>query len=173
VRWIFVAFVVGGCIKSPQLILVDRKTALEEQAAGSFRGLEDDLEQAGISPRPTPLTGSQAGTRVATAAPDDEAVSDEERLDGLLVRSCVGEAADGTLAVTTARCTGTVDVARVTAMVERANRNRWQVWRYLQEKRPRASLDEVRRAWQKVHADGVVCGGQVQRADGGWEAKKC
>jgi hypothetical protein len=165
------AFVVGGCIKSPQLILVDRKTALEEQAAGSFRGLEDDLEQAGISPRPTPLTGSQAGTQVATV--EEEAASDEERLDALLVRSCVGEATDGTLAVTTVRCTGTVDVARVTAMVERANRNRWQVWRYLQGRRPKASLDEVRRAWQKVHAEGVVCGGQVQRADGGWEAKKC
>jgi hypothetical protein len=31
----------------------------------------------------------------------------------------------------------------------------------------------VRQAWRAMHVYGVICGGQLQRDDGTWEAKKC
>jgi hypothetical protein len=170
-------YLLAGCVKAPDIILVDRKTALEQQAAGSFTGLEDELEQAGVSPRPTPFTHGQlaaSGAAGATRALDeDEAQADPVRVDALLTRRCVGEARDGTLVETSSTCTGTLDVAALTRLIERTNRSRLQVWRYLQSKRPHASLDDVRRAWREAHLQSVVCGGQVQRDDGGWEAKKC
>ena len=58
-----------GCVSAPDVILVDRKTALEEQASGRLTPLSDDLENAGLLPRAAPLTGAQlatAGGRLAT-----------------------------------------------------------------------------------------------------------
>ena len=61
----------------------------------------------------------------------------------------------------------------MSALVERANRDRLQIWEWLKAQRPQRTLDEVRRAWREVHLRGVVCGGQVQAGDGSWTAKKC
>lgn len=165
-----------ACIKTGNVVIVDRKTALEQQAAGSYRGLEDELARAGVTPGPAPLTraeleasGAAGGERALT---DDEIASDAATIDDLLVRRCIGEALDGTLVETAATCTGG-EPPRLARLVERTNRQRWQVWRWLQSKRPGASLDDVRRAWREVHLRGVVCAGQVQRADGAWETKKC
>jgi hypothetical protein len=165
----------AGCIKAPALILVDKQTALEQQAAGSYPALDDDLARAGIAPRPTPFTRAQleSGAGEKTLSSESAAESEPLQLDGLLTRRCVGESLDGTLVVTSASCTGTVDVAQLNHMIERANRDRFQVWRYLQAKRPKSSLAEVRRQWRELHLGGVVCGGQVQRTDGGWEPKTC
>jgi hypothetical protein len=165
-----------GCVKAPDLVIVDRKTALEQQAAGSFRGLEDELERAGIVPGPVPLTGAQletAGVRPEAEADDAEGLPDALRADGLLVQRCIGEAKDGLFALTIDRCTGTIDVARVNRLIERVNRQRRQVWRWLAQRHPERSPDEIQRAWRKTHVEGVVCGGQMQTADGAWEVKAC
>jgi len=158
------------------VVIVDRKTALEQQAQGSFRGLEEDLEQAGILPRPAPLTAAQlatAGVQTSAEESDDaEGLPDSLRADTLLVARCVGEAADGTLTLTVNTCTGAMDVPQTTRMVERVNRNRRQLWQWLAEREKRSPA-EVQAAWRTVHLEGVICGGQVQKADGSWEVKRC
>lgn len=171
----------SGCVTAPDLVIVDRKTALEEQASGSFRGLEDELEQAGITPRPAPYTRAQlaeggvTGTGLGGPGSEaaDQAAGDAAQIDQLLIRRCAGEALDGTLVETLVTCTGSADAARIGHLLERENRNRRQAWTYLATKRPRASPAEIRRAWREVHLRGVVCDGQVQRDDGSWEAKRC
>lgn len=168
-----------GCVKAPDVIIVDRRTALEEQAAGSFRGLEDDLEQAGLLPRAVPLTGAAleaAGVRHGNAIDETgEAAGspDALRADGLLVARCIGEALDGTLVLTVERCTGTIDVPQVNALLERLNRGRRQLWQWLATKQPRRTPAEIQATWRTTHVEGVVCGGQLQKADGSWEAKPC
>lgn len=168
-----------ACIKAPDLVIVDHATALEQQAGGNYRRLQSELDQAAVVPRPAPFThaeiaGSGASTEpLAIGDESRRSGSDEGKVDALLQRRCLGEANDGTLVETTSTCGGRIDAAQVVRLVERSNRDRWQVWRYLQSQRPKATLDEVRRAWRAVHLEGVVCGGQVQRADGGWEAKRC
>jgi len=168
----------AGCIRAPAVVIVDRKTALEQQASGSFRGLEEELEQAGLLPRPAPLTAGQlaeAGVQRTGLETTDQADAgnDAVRTDALLVRRCLGEASDGTLALTVEPCTGTIDVPQVGLLVERVNRERRQLWRWIAGKRPGTSDDEVREAWRTVHLLGLPCGGQLQRADGSWEIKKC
>lgn len=179
-----VALVLAGCIRAPAVVIVDRRTALEQQASGSFRGLEEELEQAGLLPRPTPLTPAQLGAsgvqRDGLEAGDDE-TDDAVRSDALLVKRCLGEALDGSLVLTLDPCTGTVDVPSVDRLVERVNRNRRQLWRWLAGKtrgpgrdQGRARTDdEVRAAWRETHLAGLPCGGQYQVTGGAWEVKKC
>jgi hypothetical protein len=168
-----------GCIRAPAVVIVDRKTAVEQQASGSFRGLEEELEQAGLVPGPAPLTAAQlaaAGVgRDGTEAgrQDDDAGNDAVRTDALLVKRCLGEALDGTLVLTLAPCTGTVDVPQVGRMVERVNRERRQLWRWLGSKAPERSAQEVLGKWREVHLVGLVCGGQLEVAAGSWEVKRC
>ena len=50
---------VAGCIKAPEIVLVDRATALEQQAAGSFKELEERLVRTAIAARPVPLTPAE------------------------------------------------------------------------------------------------------------------
>jgi hypothetical protein len=111
------------------------------------------------------------------------------RTDALLIKRCLGEALDGTLVLTIDPCTGTLDVPSVDQLVERVNRNRRQLWRWLAAQtrgqgrdkgRDRGSDpgsekadDEVRAAWRKIHLVGLVCGGAYQVTGGGWEIKKC
>ena len=175
----FVLVLLVGCVKAPDVVIVDRKTALEQQASGSFRGLEEDLEQAGLSPRPAPFTGAQleaAGVRQGT--PIDEpgdavGLPDGLRADTLLVQRCLGEASDGTLVLTVDRCTGTIDVPQVNRLIERVNRSRRQLWTWMGKREPRKTAAEIQATWREVHLTGVICGGQVQRSDGTWEVKRC
>jgi len=168
----------GACVSAPAVVIVDRKTAVEQQASGSFRGLEDDLEQAGLAPRPASLTPAQlsaagvAGPGLAASDQDDEG-NDAVRADALLVKRCVGEALDGTLALTIEPCTGTIDVPLVGRLIERVNRERRQLWRWIAGQSPGKTQDEVRATWRATHLVGVVCGGQIQRAGGAWEIKRC
>jgi hypothetical protein len=172
------ATLAAGCIRAPAVVIVDRKTALEQQASGSFRGLEEELEQAGLVPRPAPLTAAQLGAagvrREGLEATDqDDDGNDAGRTDTLLLKRCLGEALDGTLVLTIDPCTGTVDVPQVGRMIERVNRERRQLWRWLAGQAPGKTADEVRTAWRETHLAGLVCGGQVQVAGGAWEIKKC
>lgn len=174
--WLLVA--APACIRAPDVIIVDRKTALEQLAAGTYRALEDELEAAGSAPRPEPLTRSEAEAAggAATLAQEETDRSEAAQLDDLLRRLCVGEALDGTIAVTNETCRGRVDAAERARLVERVNRDRYQIWRELQTrgmpKGKERELARVRKAWREAHLRAVVCGGQVQLPSG-WEPKKC
>jgi hypothetical protein len=163
----------AGCIKAPEIVVLDRATALEREAAGSFPRLEFELERAGTQPRPAPLTRTQLE---AAGHPrpivEEVETSDAERIDELLKLGCLGEALDGALLETREHCT-IKEVPHLGSLLERANRDRAQIWEWLRRQRPQNSMLEVRRAWRAVHARAVVCGGQMQRDDGSWEPKKC
>jgi hypothetical protein len=168
----------AGCVSAPAVVIVDRKTAVEQQASGSFRGLEEELEQAGLLPRPVPLTAAQLGAAGVQregleANPQDDDGTDALQTDALLVKRCIGEALDGTLVLTVEPCTGVIDVPQVGRLVERVNRERRQLWRWIAGKSPGKTEDDVRATWREVHLVGLVCGGQRQIAGGGWEIKKC
>lgn len=170
-----VCFWLAGCIKAPDVVIVDKRTALEQQASGSFRGLEEDLEQAALGPRPEPLTAAQlqeAGVTRPEDVDDAEGLPDGLRVDTLLVQRCAGEAGEGMVVLTVDRCTGTIDVPQVNRLLERVNRNRRQLWQWLAE-RGGNTPDRARAAWREVHLRGLVCGGQLQKQDGSWEVKRC
>jgi hypothetical protein len=172
----------AGCVKAPDIVLTDQKTALEQQAAGDFRALENDLHQAGIAPKgeditretleaknPDPGTSS-LGNVVALYS---EVRTDAEWMDQLLVASCVGEALDGLLRHTPATCKEDVDLAQLTRVVERLNLHRRQLWRAIGERHPDKSEAEIRTVWRGFHLERVVCGALVQVDEKTWENKKC
>jgi hypothetical protein len=164
-----------GCFKAPEIVVVDRATALEEQAAGSFDELERKLARAGIAPRPVPFTPDELealGIHEGDLTNTTE-LTEADRLDRLLVQHCVGEGQDGLLLETPSACHGAIDQELARTLIERTNGARAQLWRWMQEEKPSAKPEELRRRWQAAHARGVTCGAWLQRADGTWEAKKC
>lgn len=175
----------SACITAPPMIIADRKTALEEQASGSFPALTAELQQAGVSARPVPYTrGQLEGAGVPVGKGDEqlaqeEASTEADLLDQLLLRRCIGEKRDGTLDETPATCTEPIAPGRQARLLERENRRRFQIWRAIAAKAattPAAkqqTLDDVRKAWRKAHQGEVLCGGQVQLEGGAWETKKC
>ena len=165
----------AGCIHAPQIVVVDRATALEQQAAGSFVELEKKLARTVAAPQPVALTPDQLDAMGLKAQPlvDKTELTDADRVDGLLRQRCMGEGNDGTLADTFESCVGAADRGEVQALAERVNGARRQLWRWMRERKPEMPMDELRRAWREAHLKGVVCGGWVQGADGKWEAKKC
>lgn len=169
------ALLAAGCIHPPEIVVVDRATALEEQAAGSFEDLERDLARAAITPHPVAMTPAELEALGIKPRPLAEPAdpTDADRVDELLRQHCVGEQRDGLLAETPDACRATIDAALTATLVERVNHARMQLWRWMQEQRPTAKPDELRRNWTKVHAQGVVCDGWIQRDDGKWEAKRC
>jgi hypothetical protein len=165
----------AGCFKPPEIVMVDRATALEQQAGGSFDELERKLDRAGIEPRPVPLTPEQLETLGIRSAPptDGAEVTDADRLDGLLVQHCLGEGKDGLIVDTRDSCKGGADSDEVQTLLERENRARRQLWRWMHEKRSNVSAEELQRAWHAEHIRNVVCGGWVEGADGKWQEKSC
>ena len=164
-----------GCVSAPQVVVVDRATALEEQAGGSFDELERKLIRKGISPHPVPFTPEQL--EALGIRPDDisntSELTEADRVDRLLRQRCLGEGRDGLLVETPDACTGAADPEEMAQLVERGNRARMQLWKWMQTERPKASSDQVRRAWKAAHDVGLLCGGWRQREDGSWEAKTC
>jgi hypothetical protein len=172
---VLVCSLLAGCIKAPEIVLVDRATALEQQAAGSFHELEHQLARAAIQPQPAPLTPEQL-EELGIPPPnftDKTDRTDADRVDELLKQRCIGEAKDGLVADTADDCKGSADHAEALALVERTNAARQQLWRWMKERRPGTTLDQVRQSWRALHVEGVSCGGWIQRDDGKWEAKKC
>jgi uncharacterized protein YdbL (DUF1318 family) len=155
--------------------MVDRATALEQQAAGSFDDVERNLGRAAVEPRPSALTPAQLEALGIQPMPltDEAAQTDADRVDRLLVQHCIGEGRDGLLADTHESCRGADDRAEVKALVDRVNRARKQLWQWMREQRANASVDDLSRAWRKAHVDGVVCGGWIQGDDGEWHEKPC
>ncbi len=171
----FAVFAAAGCIHAPEIVMVDRATALEQQAAGSFDDLERKLVRSGIVPRPVPLTPAQLealGIKPVGVV-DDTDSTDADRIDGLLRLHCIGEGRDGLLADTHGACRGAADRATSVVLIERVNRARAQLWRWMLAERRDASPDALRRTWRQTHARGLVCGAWIQRDDGVWEEKKC
>lgn len=177
------AVLASACITAPPVIIADRKTALEEQAAGSFPSLTTELQQSGVSARPLPYTRGQleaAGVPVGKGdeqLAQQEASTDADLLDQLLLRRCIGEKLDGSLDETPSTCTEPIPAGRQARLLERENRRRFQIWRALatakQASGKQPTLDEVRKAWRKAHVGEVICGGQLQAENHGWETKKC
>jgi hypothetical protein len=170
-----------ACIHAPDVVIVDRRTALEQQAGGRYGALEEELEQQGVNARPEPFTSGQLAASGWKTGEDGQALAslynelsaDADRIDQLLVRRCVGEALAGTLAETREPCSGGVDPESVGTLVERANRNRRQVWLYIQARNPSTSLEDVQAAWRERHLTDLVCGGHLQADDGKWTVKPC
>src|SRR5688572_3099654 len=105
------AILVGGCIKAPEIVMVDRATALEQQAAGSFTELERKLTRAAISPQPVALTPEQLES-LGIPPPnmvDKTERTDADRVDDLLKQRCIGESKEGTLIDTPDACKGAAD----------------------------------------------------------------
>ena len=165
----------SGCFKPPDVVMVDRATALEQQASGSFDDLERKLDRAGIEPQPVPLTPEQLEVLGIRPAPlvDQSELTSADRLDGLLAQRCVGEGKDALLVDTHDACKGAADLDEVTTLVERGNRARRQLWHWMHEQRPALSESDAQRAWHDAHQKNIVCDGWVQAADGKWGAKSC
>lgn len=169
------ALAFAGCISAPEIVMVDRATALEEQAAGSFKDVEHRLARAGMSPTPVPLTPNQLEELGMQPGPlvENLGKTQADRVDELLRRHCVGEGRDGLLVDTRRQCQAGRMTADDTALVERVNRSRQQLWQWMSTVRPGVPEASLRRSWQQVHAQGVVCGGWVESDDGTWGEKKC
>jgi hypothetical protein len=169
------ALVSPGCISAPEIVMVDRATALEEQASGSFKDVEQRLARAGMSPTPVPFTPNQLEELGIQPTPlvENTGKTQADRVDELLRRHCVGEGRDGLLVDTRRQCrTGRLSADDV-ALMERVNRARVHLWQWMRTLRPGVPEESLRRSWQQVHAEGVVCGGWVEADDGTWGEKKC
>src|ERR1019366_619204 len=165
----------AGCFKPPEIVMVDRATALEQQAAGSFDELERQLDRAAIEPRPVALTPEQLEALGIRPAPlvDESDLTDADRLDGLLAQHCVGEGKDGLIVDTRDACKGAADADEVQTLLERVNRARRQLWRWMDEQRANVSEGVLQRTWRENHVRNVVCGGWIEGSDGKWLAKSC
>jgi len=164
-----------GCIKPPEIVMVDRATALEQQASGSFDDVEQRLERAAVEPRPVPLTPEQLEALGLGSAPhaDGAEATDADRVDALLVQHCIGEGVEGLLVDTRDQCRGAADTEEVLRTVEHVNRARRQLWRWMHEQRATVSVDALRRGWRAAHVRAVVCEGWIQGDDGAWQGKGC
>jgi uncharacterized protein DUF1318 len=164
----------GACVNT-EVVMTDRATALEQQAAGSFDDLELKLDRYAIEPRPVPLTPDQLealGIRPKSLV-DESDLTDADRLDDLLAQHCLGEAKDGLVADTHDTCKGAADADEARTLLERVNRARRQLWRWMHEQRPDVPEADLQKSWRDNHLRNVVCGGWVEGADGKWQAKGC
>jgi len=165
----------SGCFKPPEIVMVDRATALEQQASGSFDELEQKLDRAAIEPHPPPLTPDELQALGFRPPPlvDESELTDADRLDALLAQHCLGEGKDGLLVDTRDACRGGVDSGQLETLRGRANEARRQLWRWMHEERPEVAERDLRRIWHEEHLRGVVCGGWIEGADGTWRGKTC
>jgi uncharacterized protein YdbL (DUF1318 family) len=172
----------GGCITAPDVVVIDRKTALERQAAGQFPELEEDLTALGLKPGVEPFTRAQlqsGGWGAAWGALGElvqiyGAVRDDRaRLDDHLRRACLGESRTGLLVATPDSCQGGAQEEEVAGLVARGNRNRRQTWRWMADRTSDATPEAIAAKWRVVRLRAVPCEGWVQGADGGWSAKVC
>jgi hypothetical protein len=165
----------AACVKAPEFVMVDRATALEQQASGSFDDIERKLDRVAIEPRPVPLTPEQLealGMRPSSLV-DESDLTDADRLDGLLAQHCVGEGKDGLVVDTRDACKGAADAEELATIVERVNRSRRALWRWMHEQRSSVPQADLERAWRESHLRNVTCGGWVEGADGKWQGKAC
>lgn len=168
-----IAFV--GCVKPPEIVMVDRATALEQEASGSFAELERKLDRAAIEPSPVPLTPDQLEALGIHTAPlaDEGDLTDADKLDALLVQHCLGEGKDGLIVDTRDACKGAADAQELQILLERVNRARNQLWRWMHAQRKDVPVADLQHAWRQSHERNVVCGAWIEGSDGTWQAKSC
>lgn len=178
----------GGCISAPDVVVIDRKTALERQAAGHFPELEAELLELGLKPGVEPFTRAQLQSGGWGRAWGDlgELVQiyggirdDQTALDDHLKRACIGEGLDGLLVATPADCQGGAQESEVAELVSRGNRNRRQAWRWMAAHgasdgggAPREASDLARR-WRAVRLLEAPCGAWIQQPGQTWGKKTC
>jgi hypothetical protein len=179
---VVLAIITTGCINPPDVVMLDRKTVLEEQASGEFYALENELRELVLEPKGVDYTRGQlsdAGADLSQASlsiiTEVHALLrlDSEFLDDLLVRRCVGEARNGLIVETTDTCAGRTAARRISAAVQRVNRARHQLWQWMHSQRPDSSADDIRSNWHQHHLAAVVCGGQIEDENGAWIVKRC
>lgn len=165
---------IAGCVH-PEIVMVDRATALEQQASGSFDDLERKLDRSAIEPRPVPLTPEQLEALGVRPPPlvDESDLTDADRLDGLLAQHCLGEGKDGLLVDTRDACKGAADPQEAQTLLERVNDARRALWRWMHDQRTDVSEADLQRAWHDNHLRNVVCGAWIEGADGKWQGKSC
>lgn len=164
-----------ACVKPPDIVVVDRATALEQQAGGSFVDVERDLARRAVAPGPEPLTPDQLQALGINPEPlvDHTEQTEADRVDSLLRQRCVGEGRHGLLVDTHDDCIGASDRVVAIALVDRTNRARLQLFRWLAAQRPELGVDVVRARWREAHVHGIVCHAWLQAEDGSWAAKQC
>jgi hypothetical protein len=164
-----------GCVKAPEIVVVDRATALERQAGGSFADVEQALAQRAVDPGAEALTPDQLEALGIKPEPivDHTEQTEADHVDSLLRQHCLGEGKHGLLVDTHDDCIGASDRVIAIALVDRTNRARLQLFRWLGAQRPELSADTVRAEWREAHVHGVVCRAWLQAEDGTWAAKKC
>ncbi len=169
-----------ACV-APNVVVVDQKTALEQQAAGGYPALENDLEQAGMSPSPEPFAREElAGGRERSGrGPLGELAelyakseSDTEAIDRLLLSHCIGEAVSGLLEPRPDECVGAADANEMARLLGRENLHRRQLWQLMARER-QASVSQAQSVWRELHLEQVVCGGLVESNPGNWGPKSC
>lgn len=176
------ALLLSACISAPDVVMLDRKTVLEEQASGELLPLADALREAAIVPKGVPFTRGrleEAGVDLGHDALgqliqlQQLPLSELDYLDDLLVRRCIGEARSGLLVETPDTCSGDRTAIRTSAAIQRVNRSRKQLWRYLYERKPAERQETIRNLWRQRHLATVPCGGQIQDDDELWSIKAC
>jgi Protein of unknown function (DUF1318) len=169
-----------GCV-APNVVVVDQKTALEEQAAGGFPALENDLEQAGMSPAPEPFAREELasgrerngnGPLGELGALYAKSETDADAIDRLLMQHCIGEALSGLLEPRPSDCVGAADASEMARLIGRENLHRRQLWQLLASER-KLNVERVQPVWRELHAQQVVCGGLVEVGSGSWGPKSC
>ena len=169
-----------GCV-APNLVVVDQKTALEQQAAGGYPALENDLEQAGLASAPEPFAHEELATGRERAGRAElgelaelyvKVATDADAIDQLLLRGCVGEAQSGLLEPRPSDCIGATDAAELTRLVGRENLHRRQLWQLMARQRD-GSVEGAQQAWRALHVAQVVCGGLIEVRATEWSHKAC
>src|SRR4051812_10168992 len=119
-RWliVFAPCVLAGCVKAPEIVMVDRAAALEHEASGSF---DEPLDHSVHAPDPVALTPGQLqalGIQPAQLV-DASELTDADRLDGFLIQHCLGEGKDGLVVDTHDACQGAADADQLAALATR------------------------------------------------------
>ena len=85
----------------------------------------------------------------------------------------MGGGKDGLIVETRDACKGGADPDELEALIDRTNRARRQLWRWMHERRAGVAASDLQREWREAHLRGVVCGGWVEDKDGKWQEKTC
>ena len=170
----------AACV-NPNVVVVDQKTALEQQAAGDYPELENQLEQAGMSAAPEPFAREElassrersgGGALGELAEIYQSSASDADAIDRLLLQHCIGEALSGLLEPRPEECVGTADATEMARLIGRENLHRRQLWQLLASQQS-VGIDNVSPTWRELHLAQVVCDGLVETSAGAWGPKSC
>jgi uncharacterized protein YdbL (DUF1318 family) len=179
-RAFLVAFLLCSCVKAPTVVVVDKNTALMEQIGMNAPQKEKGLVDEALSPIPEPITSaemSRSSVDVSQTSVQEilkayqSLKTDMPLVEALLVRGCLGEALDGFLVELP--CEGELQASAIAPIVQRINRDRRQIWAFMQARSDGATEEQVRHAWRKRWIEGLVCNAKVQMEDGSWGVKKC